>query len=94
MVDGTVAGEVWLWRVADRTPLLAVQGHSGPVHCVVLSADRTVWLWDTSSGACLRILRSDRRYERLDITGLTGVTEARRAALLTLGAVDHQAPPG
>jgi hypothetical protein len=51
-----------------------------------------VRLWAPSSGAALRIMQSDRRYERLDITGLTGVTAAQRAALLTLGAVDHQAP--
>jgi hypothetical protein len=51
-----------------------------------------VRLWDAGSGAFLRTLRSDRRYERVDITGLTGVTAAQRAALLTLGAVDHQLP--
>src|SRR5438105_2755021 len=27
LVAGTVAGEVWLWRVADRTPLLVLRGH-------------------------------------------------------------------
>jgi hypothetical protein len=31
---------------------------------------------------------SDRYYERLDITGLTGVTESQRAALLALGAIE------
>jgi WD40 repeat protein len=51
--------------------------------------DGTVRLWETSTGVCRRILRSDRRYERLDITGLTGVTTAQHASLLTLGAVDH-----
>jgi len=30
---------VWLWRVADRTPLLAVQGHTSPVYGVALSGD-------------------------------------------------------
>jgi hypothetical protein len=48
-------------------------------------------LWDTVSGANVRTLRSDRQYERLDITGLTGLTEAQRAALLALGAIE-QAP--
>jgi WD40 repeat protein len=56
--------------------------------------DGTIRLWDASSGAWLRTLRSDRSYERLDITGLTGVTGAQREALLTLGAVDHHAPAG
>ena len=37
----------------------------------------------------LRTLRADRRYERLDITGLTGVNEAQRATLLALGAIDQ-----
>jgi len=46
-------------------------------------------LWDPNSGACLRTLRGDRRYERMDITGLTGVTDAQRAALRALGAVER-----
>jgi hypothetical protein len=48
-----------------------------------------VRLWEPSSGACLRVLQAERRYERLDITGLSGVTEAQRAALLDLGAVER-----
>jgi len=32
---------------------------------------------------------ADRTRERVDITGLTGVTAAQRASLLTLGAVDR-----
>ena len=51
------------------------------------SYDGTMRLWDTRARAALRMLRADRRYERFDITGLTGVTEARRSALLSLGAV-------
>jgi hypothetical protein len=50
-----------------------------------------VRLWAAGSGACLRTLRADRRYERLNIAGLTGVSEAQRATLLALGAVE-QAP--
>ena len=56
-------------------------------------ADGTVKLWDGASGAAVRTLRGDRRYERLDITGLTGVTEAQRAALLALGAIEQAPAP-
>jgi WD40 repeat protein len=55
------------------------------------SLDGTVKLWDAGSFSVLRTLRPDRRYERMDITGLTGVTTAQKAALLALGAVE-QAP--
>jgi hypothetical protein len=50
-----------------------------------------VRLWDTSTGAHLRILQAERRYERMDISGLSGVTDAQRRALLALGAIEHQA---
>jgi hypothetical protein len=49
----------------------------------------TVKLWDVDGAALWRTLRPDRRYERLDITGLTGVTPAQREVLLALGAVER-----
>ena len=74
-------------------------GHTSPVYGVAMSQDGavlasgsfdgTMQLWSASSGASLHTLRSDRPYERVGIAGLTGVTDAQRAALLTLGAVEH-----
>jgi WD40 repeat protein len=96
--DGTVR----LWTVPDGRPLMTLHGHTGVVRGVALTADGrlaasggfdgTVRLWNTTTGVCLRVLRSARRYERVDITGLTGITEAQRAALLALGAVARPTP--
>ncbi len=51
--------------------------------------DGSVRLWDTSSGALRRTLRAERRYEGLDITGLTGITDAQRGTLFALGAIER-----
>ena len=83
-----------LWEGTSGRLLATLEGHTGPVYGVALSADGrllatgsvdgTIRLWNPSGGACLRILRSHRRDERVDITGLTGVTAAQRAALQAL----------
>jgi hypothetical protein len=38
------------------------------------------------------LTRPDRPYERLNITGATGLTEAQKAALKALGAVEEIKP--
>jgi len=101
--SGNFDGTVQLWQAPEGQPLATLSGHTGPAYRVALSADGrllasggqdgTVRLWEVSSGACLRTLRSDRQYERMNITGLTGITPAQRAALLALGAVDRQDQP-
>ena len=97
-------GAVRLWEALSGRALATLEGHTGGVRGVALSGDGrllagggvdgTVQLWEARSGVYLRTLRSDRRYECLDITGLTGVTAAQYAALVALGAVDRQAPAG
>jgi WD40 repeat protein len=44
-------------------------------------------------GSCVQVLRGDRLYERLDITGLTGISAGQRATLVALGAVDSHSTP-
>ncbi|MBV9174781.1 MAG: hypothetical protein JOZ81_32365, partial [Chloroflexi bacterium] len=56
------------------------------------SYDGTAKLWDPSKGTCLHTLRAERRYERLDITRLEGITDVQRERLLALGAVEHDTP--
>jgi WD40 repeat protein len=94
-----VDGLVRLWDTSGPQLLATLEGHTGPVYGLALSADGqllasgsfdgTVRLWDPRSGMSLNTLRSDRRYERVDITGLSGVTAAQRAALLALGALER-----
>jgi WD40 repeat protein/transcriptional regulator with XRE-family HTH domain len=101
VASGGEDGSVRLWDSAGGRLLATLHGHTGLVWGVAVSPDGrlvassswdgTLRLWEASSGDCLATLRSDRRYERVDIAGLTGVTAAQRAALLALGAVEHPA---
>src|SRR5262249_36069964 len=100
----TFDGTIRLWEASTGRLLTTLQGHTGAVRSVALGGDGqmlasggedgTIRLWDVPSGTYLRTLRSDRRYERLDMTGLTGVTTAQHAALLALGAVEQLVEAG
>jgi WD40 repeat protein len=50
--------------------------------------DGAILIWDLETSKHLRTLRRDRPYERLDIRGIRGLTEAQKAMLQALGAVE------
>jgi WD40 repeat protein len=98
LVSGSQDRTVKLWDAASGHLLTTLVGHTRGVWGVALSRDGqhvasssqdgTAILWHAASGSAVRILRSDRRYERVNITDLSGVTEAQRDAMLANGAVD------
>jgi WD domain, G-beta repeat len=98
LASGGADGMVRLWEAASGHPVVTLQAHTGVVWGVALSPDGRMLasggddgllrLWDARLGTCLRTLHADRHYQRVDITGLTGVTEAQRGSLLALGAIE------
>jgi WD40 repeat protein len=101
LVSGGADGTVMLWDVVARRLIFRLTGPVGQVNDVAIrpdggliassTLDGTVVLWDRESGATHAALRPDRRYERMDITGLTGVSEVQKTVLKTLGAVERSA---
>ncbi|MCB0188020.1 MAG: hypothetical protein KDE31_27320, partial [Caldilineaceae bacterium] len=55
------------------------------------SADATIKLWDVQTGECLKTLQPERPYERMNITNATGLTQAQKATLKALGAIETPA---
>ncbi|MCC5634180.1 hypothetical protein LC613_43040 [Nostoc sphaeroides CHAB 2801] len=90
--------EIRLWDVSSGQCLTVLQGHTNGIWDVCFSQDAgilasgshdgTTKLWDVATGQCIRTLRCDRLYERMNITGVTGLTAIQRETLKFLGAVE------
>ncbi len=86
-----------LWDLKTDQQLRVFQGHTLGVLSVVFSpddrtlvsssADETIRFWDVQTGECLHVLRSDRPYQGMNITGAIGITAAQQATLIALGAI-------
>jgi WD40 repeat protein len=57
-------------------------------HLASGSQDEMIKLWDVKTGECLKTLTSERLYEGMNITGVSGLTEAQKDTLKVLGAVE------
>ncbi|BAY94959.1 MULTISPECIES: NACHT domain-containing protein [unclassified Tolypothrix] len=87
-----------LWNVHTGKCLITLQGHTRTISSIsfspkgkVLSScaeDGIIKIWNIETGECLKTLRSDRPYERMNITGVKGLTEAEKGTLKALGAVE------
>ncbi|GAB1541457.1 NB-ARC domain-containing protein [Scytonema sp. NUACC21] len=88
---------VKLWDVSTGECKRTLHGHTGWIWSVNFcsdnqtlvsgSEDETIRLWDVTTGECLKILKAEKPYERMNIMGVTGLTEATIATLKALGAV-------
>lgn len=91
---------VKLWNVRTGKCLKTLQGHTNLVSSVVFSPDsktlfsssfdETIKAWDIATGRCRKTLRSIRPYEQMNITGAVGLTEAQKATLKALGAIENE----
>ena len=88
-----------LWDTSTGQVLKTLQGHMIWVWSVAFSPDSktlasgsedgTIKLWDVLTGECVKTLRSKRPYEGMNITGVTGLSEAQKSTLKALGAVEY-----
>ncbi len=92
---------VTLWQVEETSSTPTFRTFSrggGQVWSVAFSFDGSmlasgdddgaIIVWDTQTGTSLQTLRSERPYERMNIGGVKGLTEAQKASLKALGAIE------
>lgn len=53
------------------------------------SYDHAIKFWDIETGECLKSLKTDKPYDGMNITGVTGITESTIATLRILGAIEY-----
>ena len=96
LVSGGSDGMLRWWDVRHGECLMMREAHQGAVQSLRISSDgrmlascgddSTIKVWNLENGEHLRTLQRDRPYERLDITGIRGLSEAQKATLRGLGA--------
>ncbi|BCL33908.1 NACHT and WD40 repeat domain-containing protein [Nostoc sp. MS1] len=96
LASGSADKTVKLWAVNSGQCLKTWRGHTSHVLSVAFSldgetlasssADETIRLWSIHTGNCVQILRADRPYEGMNITGAIGLTQAQQTTLTALGA--------
>ncbi|MFN8491574.1 MAG: BTAD domain-containing putative transcriptional regulator [Caldilineaceae bacterium] len=90
---------VRLWDLQRQTEIRTLVGHDTKVCSVAFSSDgallasasedETIRLWDGVTGEALHVLPIPGPYAGTNITGVTGISEAQKAALRALGAVEE-----
>ncbi len=101
LVSAGSDGQLRWWQTHSGECVRVQQAHQGMVWALKVSPDGrrfascgedgAIRLWDLESGHHVQTLRHDRPYERLNITGIQGLTQAEIATLRALGAIEDAA---
>jgi WD40 repeat protein len=99
LVSAGTDGILRWWNLHDGQCIRSRQGHEGLIQSLRASPDGrllascgddgAIQIWQLASGEHIATLRRDRPYERLDITGVMGLTEAQKQTLKIMGAVEQ-----
>ena len=94
---------VCLWEVASGRLLHRLEEHTNWVRAIAFSPDSrqiasgsddgSVKFWDVATGRCLQTTLIDSPYTGMNITGVTGISDAQKAALQALGAIEEASLP-
>ena len=98
LLSGDSDGSIRWWDTRSKQCLKEQKGHQGAVQSLSISPDgrrlasvgddNTIHVWNIQSSGLQRTLHHDRPCERMNIIRVKGLTEAQKATLRTLGAIE------
>lgn len=98
LVSGGSDGMLRWWHRQSGECVRVCRAHQGPIQRLQVSPDGNwlascsddgaIHIWDFEGGDLVHTLRRDRPYERLNISGIRGATEAQKMTLCALGAFE------
>lgn len=98
IASGSFDRTVKLWDLQWGTNIATLRGHTSPIRSITFapegrmlvsgSEDGTIRLWDSRTGECLKVLSALSPYEGMNISGVTGLTDAQTETLRVLGAIE------
>jgi WD40 repeat protein/transcriptional regulator with XRE-family HTH domain len=100
LATGSGDATVRLWKVSTGDCLGVLRREqTGEIRSVAFSSDghllacggedENIQLWDVDTRSQRQPLKSNHLYERMDITGVIGLTNAEKASLKALGAIER-----
>lgn len=103
VASGSEGHRVRVWDAETGACVRVLEDHTDPVRAIAFSHDgraliscgddETIRLWDMESYRCTSVLTTAKPYEGMNIASATGLTEAQKATLRALGAVEHTDGP-
>ena len=98
IASGSSDRTIKLWDTDTRRCMRTINAHQDSFVSVAFDArsnllasgshDETVKLWNMQTGECLQVFQARSMYADMNIKGVTGVSEAQKVILKTLGSVD------
>jgi WD40 repeat protein/transcriptional regulator with XRE-family HTH domain len=101
VASGSRDHKIRLWDIRTGKCVKVLDGHRDRIGSIAFnpkslilasgSDDGTIRFWDAQTGACLHTLVVDKPYERMNVSGVKGLTEGQINSLKALGAVEEPA---
>ncbi|MGB3532173.1 MAG: NB-ARC domain-containing protein [Microcoleaceae cyanobacterium] len=97
-VSGSMDENLRLWDLERQTCVKVLSNCQSSTWSVIFSHDSQILVsgshdqalrvWNLATEECIQIFHTDQPYHGMNITGVTGITTAQKAALKALGAID------